>query len=182
MVHKTQSMSARYTIQEHTHRFACWAAATGASASPKCRFTVKVGKEILERAGFDAQLNNPEQLPSPSKLDSTHLAWRKRVIKEAKKCGVVFTHGIAAKLINIYLKTKFTCGGYAEHPNVAALHPPIDSLLLKAQNQVDANKRRLRTNWSTFDARTYQEVLNAVRSHNNSKLLWTIESLWQGHR
>jgi hypothetical protein len=43
-----------------------------------------------------------------------------------------FTHGIAAKLVNVYLKSVFVCGGRHDHPRVRALHPPIDSLLLDA--------------------------------------------------
>jgi hypothetical protein len=175
-------MASNYDIHEHTHRFSAWAAATGASASPRCRFTVEAGKAILERAGFDARLKHPKQLPSPAKLDRVHLAWRKAVIKEAKRHGLDFTHGIAAKLINLYLKAKFTCGGHADHPNVAALHPPIDSLLLKALNCALPPEGRLPTNWSTFDSRSYQTAIDAVRKYANGRPLWSSESLWQGHR
>lgn len=175
-------MAAFYTIHEHTHRFACWAAATGASASPKCRFTIEAGKKILEKAGLDARLNHPKQLPSPARLDSAHLVWCKKVIKEAKVNKIKFSHGIAAKLINIYLKTKFTCGGHSRHPNVAALHPPIDSILLKAYNQSVSRKKRLRTNWSTFDLKSYKGAIKALRSSNNGKPFWALEALWQGHR
>jgi len=116
---------------------------------------VEAGKAILERAGFDARLRHPRQLPSPARMDAVHLAWRKVVIKEARKVRLEFTHGIAAKLINLYLKAKFTCGGYASHPRVATLHPPIDSLLLKAFNRTLKPQDRLTVNWSTFDSRTY---------------------------
>jgi len=175
-------MAASYNIHEHTHRFAAWAAATGASASPRCRFMVEAGKAILERAGFDAGLRHPKQLPSPVLMDAVHLAWRKTVIKEARKVGLEFTHGIAAKLINLYLKAKFTCGGYASHPRVATLHPPIDSLLLKAFNRTLKPQDRLPVNWSTFDSQTYQQAIGALRLSRKGLPLWTAESLWQGHR
>ena len=175
-------MEGSYDIHEHTHRFAAWAAATGASASPRCRFMVEAGKAILERTGFDVGLRQPKQLPSPAWLDVVHLAWRKAVIKEARKVGLNFTHGIAAKLINLYLKAKFTCGGYADHPHVAALHPPIDSLLLKAFNRTLKPLDRLPVNWSTFDSKTYQQAIGALRLGRKDLPLWTAESLWQGHR
>jgi hypothetical protein len=177
-----QLMAASYNIHEHTHRFAAWAAATGASASPRCRFTIEAGKAILERAGFDAKLRHPKQLPSPARMDEVHLAWRKAVIREARKVGLEFTHGIAAKLINLYLKAKFTCGGYADHPHVAALHPPIDSLLLKAFNRTKPPTDRLPVHWSTFDSLTYQEAIEALREAQKGVPLWAAESLWQGHR
>jgi hypothetical protein len=171
-----------HEIHNEVHLFVVWATATGASASPRCRFKVEAGKSILERAGFDAKLRHPKQLPSPARMDAVHLAWRKAVIKEARKVGLEFTHGIAAKLINLYLKAKFTCGGYADHPHVAALHPPIDSLLLKAFNRTLKPQDRLPVNWSTFDSRTYQETIGALRLGRKGLPLWTAESLWQGHR
>lgn len=177
-----QLMAASYNIHEHTHRFATWAAATGASASPRCRFTVEAGKAILEQAGFDAKLRHPKQLPSPARMDEVHLAWRKAVIREAHKVGLEFTHGIAAKLINLYLKAKFTCGGYADHPRVAALHPPIDSLLLKAFNRSRSPKDRLPVHWSTFDSQTYQQAIHALRETRNGFPLWTAESMWKGYQ
>lgn len=177
-----QLMAASYNIHEHTHRFATWAAATGASASPRCRFTVEAGKAILERAGFDARLRHPKQLPSPARMDVVHLVWRKAVIQEARKVGLEFTHGIAAKLINLYLKARFTCGGYADHPHVAALHPPIDSLLLNAFNRAKPPTDRLPVHWSTFGSQTYQKAINALREARNGFPLWTAESMWQGYQ
>jgi len=115
-------------------------------------------------------------------MDAVHLAWSKAVIKEARKVGLEFTHGIAAKLINLYLKARFTCGGYASHPHVAALHPPIDSLLLKAFNRTLKPLDRLPVNWSTFDYKTYQQAIGALRLGRKGSPLWTAESLWQGHR
>ena len=115
-------------------------------------------------------------------MDGAQLAWLKAAIQEARKVGLEFTHGIAAKLINLYLKAKFTCGGYASHPHVAALHPPIDSLLLKAFNRTLKPLGRLPVNWSTFDSRTYQQAIDALREARKGVPLWAAESLWQGHR
>lgn len=175
-------MPKTYTIHVHTHRFAAWAAASGASASPKCRFRVEDGKAFLEAVGLDVRLCRPSQLPKLSQIDQVHAQWCKRVMAEARKRKLKFTHGIAAKLINLYLKAKFTCGGHADHPNVAALHPPIDSLLLKALNRTLPSAQRLPTNWSTFDAKAYQEAIATLRLSTAPLPLWTSEALWQGHR
>jgi hypothetical protein len=86
------------------------------------------------------------------------------------------------KLINLYLKASFTCGGHVSHPNVAALHPPIDSLLLKAFNRTKPPKDRLPVHWSTFDSQTYQQAIDALREARKGVPLWAAESLWQGHR
>ncbi len=171
-----------YDIANHSHRFAAWAAATGASASPKCRFTVAQGKAILEEAGFTASLRKPSQLPSPARMDDAHKKWRERVIIAARRRKLRFSHGVAAKLINIYLKSRFTLGGHEKHPNGAALHPPIDSLLLKAVKRNNVCSAKLRTNWSTFDSETYQQIIERLRGMQAGLPFWTIEADWAGHQ
>lgn len=175
-------MKQAYDLQEHSHRFAAWAAATGASASPRCRFSVKTGMAILEAAGFDVGLHTPSELPSPRKLVAVHRKWRLQVIHEARKRKLSFTHGIAAKLINLYLKVRFTLAGHAHHPNVKAMHPPIDSGLLKSVNASLPRPKRLRTAWSTFDDDTYRKTIETLRELNGRNALWKIESHWTGHR
>ena len=171
-----------YDIHEHSHRFAAWAAATGASASPTCRFSVEIGRAILEATGFTPLLSNPSNMPSPKAFDRVHRKWRLKVITEAKKRKLKFTHGIAAKLINLYLKTRFTLGGHSNHPRVKAIHPPIDSLLIKSVNSTLPRTERMPTAWSKFDDETYQGVIAVLRHRNGNKPFWKIEAHWEGHR
>jgi hypothetical protein len=146
-----------YSIQEHQHRYASWAAGRAASTKT-CRFRVKVAKEII-------------------------------AVIIAKEKGLnEFTHGIAAKLINIYLKGIFVCGGHAAHPNVEAIHPPIDSLLLEElyKNNVGGLKKEWtiarKIRWSKFDSNQYEYVINLIRMTSNGSPLWKIESFWCGHQ
>ena len=97
-----------YTIEEHKHRFAAWAAGRAASVNG-CRFSVEQAKTILETAGMNQLLANPSNLPLPQDTDKSHREWRKEVTVAADKYGLNFTHGVAAKLINIYLKSGFVC-------------------------------------------------------------------------
>ena len=175
-------VSRPYDILEHTHRFAAWAAATGASASPGCRFSVEVGKAVLEASGFDQNFLRPSDLPSPREMDKAHRKWRLRVISHARKRGLTFTHGIAAKLINLYLKCRFTLGGHAAHPKVASLHPPIDSLLLKAINTTLPRAQRVPSTWSKFDDKIYNRTVGLLREISKGQPFWTIEAHWKGHR
>src|SRR4051812_44966887 len=110
------AVTPRYSINEHKHRLAAWAAATAARASSLCRFNVQKAVEILESAGFDEGFATPEMLPAPGRIDAKHRAWRERVIREARQRKIKFTHGVAAKLINVYLKVRFVVGGYHDHP------------------------------------------------------------------
>ena len=113
-----------YTIEEHKHRFAAWAASRAASVKG-CRFSVEQGKAILERVQLNRLLPSPDNLPAPKSFDEVHREWRNQVISAAQELGLEFTHGVAAKLINVYFKAAFVCGGYHNHVRVKAIHPPI---------------------------------------------------------
>ena len=177
-----------FTIENLKHIEAAWGAATGARASKLCRFSVAVGRQILEEAGFTAQFT-VSGLPSPEALDRQHGVWRETIIKEAQKLSCPFTHGIAAKLINSYLKERFVCGGDHEHDRVKCLHPPIDALLLDALAKADfgGHRREWRkfhdARWSKFDSSTYQGVIELIRrSLPGDEPLWKIEEHWRGYQ
>ncbi len=181
-------MSTPYTIEQHQHRLAAWAASRAASAKG-CRFKVKQGVKILENCGFTAVFSKPEQLPRPDLLDEKHTKWREEIIDAAKHWGLIFPHGVAAKLINCYLKVRFVCTGQHEHERVKCLHPPIDELLLKelARQNVGGFKKQWRAfrkqRWSKFDSKTYQSVIDHIRdSLPTNEPLWKIEEHWEGHQ
>lgn len=177
-----------YTIEDHKHISAAWGAATGARASKLCRFSVAVGKQILEEAGFTARFTLTE-LPLPAELDARHTQWRRTVVEKARSKKLAFTHGIAAKLINGYLKDRFVCGGDHDHERVKCLHPPIDALLLGslARANFGGQARSWRKfhdkRWSKYDSATYQSVIDLIRETlSPGEPLWKIEEHWEGHQ
>ena len=176
-----------YTIEDHKHRFAAWAAGTAASVKG-CRFSVEQGKTILETAGLNRLLVGPDNLPLPHQTDINHREWRANVIQAAQGRGLAFTHGVAAKLINIYFKAGFVCGGYHNHERVCSLHPPIDSLLLNelaAQNvggfrSVWNEAKKIR--WSNFNSDQYETVISKIRQAMPNNALWEVEKYWRGYQ
>lgn len=177
-----------YTIEEHKHRLAAWDAATSARVRTENSFTVEIGVSILEACGFNPGLAKPDQLPIPNDIDIVHRKWREDVIKVAINHGKKFTHGIAAKLINSYLKARFVCGGHHEHENVKHLHPPIDRVLLhelavKNIGHLRAKWHRLENvGWSKFNSDQYEEVIGLIRKSIPGRPLWEIEQYWQGYQ
>jgi len=69
-----------YSIEEHKHRFAAWAASRAASVNG-CRFTVEQGKGILEKSGVNDVAKNLACLPNPEDFDEKHEEWRKKTIQ-----------------------------------------------------------------------------------------------------
>lgn len=177
-----------YTIEEHKHRYVAWAASRAASTKT-CRFSVLQGKGIIEAIGLQDLLSTPDKLPSPSEIDVQHRDWREKAIHSAESSHLTgFSHGIAAKLINVYFKGAFICAGYEDHPNVAALHPPIDKLLLDELYINDFGGQRecwgvaRRQRWSRLNSEQYEAVIQAIRISMNGEPLWQIEAHWRGYQ
>lgn len=174
-----------YSIDVHKHRFAAWAASRAASVNG-CRFPVEEGKIILEKAGIKELIYGPDRLPLPQDIDIAHRDWRAKVIKAA--VNYPFTHGVAAKLINIYLKACFVCGGYHEHERVRTLHPPIDSLLLEELSKENIGGRRrvwdeaIKIRWSKFSSDQYEKVIVNIRQAMEAAPLWEVEKYWRGYQ
>lgn len=181
----TVAQPSAYSINVHVHRLAAWAAATAASSAKGRRFTVQQGVTIIEAIGLHHLVGLPSTLPEPLMMDETHDRWREAAITAAAKLGLdFFTHGLAAKLINVYLKVVFVNTAYATDPRVMALHPPIDRELLKSLAKSSVGKasewRRLRDKaWSTFGPSDYQDTIDAIRQALPGQPLWAVEQYWQ---
>lgn len=177
-----------YTINVHRHRFAAWAAANAASVSG-CHFSVEQANAVIVAVGLNKLLANPDRLPAPSNIDKAHKKWRRKIVAAAKRRGLNgFTHGVAAKLINVYLKSGFVCGGYHEHYRVKALHPPIDSQILNELYKKNYGNRKKvwgearKKRWSNMDSRLYEKVITNIRQSEPNKALWEVEKYWPGYR
>ena len=187
MTEENEINPAPYGIELHHHLFAAWAASRAASVKG-CRFRVEQGRAILETIGLTADFCEPAQLPTPAGIDGKHREWRAAAIEAAEACGLRFTHGVAAKLINCYLKSRFVCGGHHSHERVRNLHPPIDAVLLKTLADVNLGgyerqwQQAGRTRWSKFNSEQYEQVIALVRDCLNGEPLWKIEEHWQGNQ
>jgi hypothetical protein len=71
-----------YSIDEHKHRFAAWAAGRATSVIG-CRFPVEEGKAILEKAEMNKLICSPDNLPLPQDIDAVHREWRHKVMEAA---------------------------------------------------------------------------------------------------
>lgn len=163
-----------YEIDSHTHRFAAWAASRAAGRGVG-GFNISLGTFLLEECGA-AVFQNADFLPAAEEIDVHHYAWCEKARRTAADRGVGLSHGIAAKLVNVYHKSRFVCAGYHHHPKVVALHPPIDSILLRslAARKIISNQRP----WSQFSAGLYQNVIDHIREHLGGKPMWMIEEFW----
>lgn len=175
-----------YDEQQHINIFAAWAASTAASASPKCRFKVEVGMQVLDKIHIKKYISGVDKLPEPDEFDALHRQLR---IDALTASGSLegFSHGVAAKLINVYFKTIFMNKDVLSNPKVKAIHPPIDRLLLKElADRAEGDERKKwrmweNKGWSNFSSNQYEEVIQFVKSKlGEEKGLWEIEKFWKG--
>jgi hypothetical protein len=172
-----------YDFKEHTHRFAAWAAARAASTST-FRFKVADGKRWLEASSsLRMCAGEPDRLPTPEQFDDAHEEWCKEIMKAAGN-PEKFKHGVAAKLINIYLKAAVICPLSSDQPKVKAVHPPIDRLLLdELARKVGGIWLDQKRSWSKFCFHEYEEVIEKVKvTVGDEAGLWTIEKYWPGNQ
>lgn len=208
----TNSSKARdsYDIYEHRHRLAVW----GAGRANQRRwpgFTMAVATHLIEQSGL-SEIKSPEDLPQPAGVDQfiaeliERMATVAGTIKYQPKSDdasgrnilldpqpLEFSHGRGQKLVNVYLKTKLVCAGWESHPSVAALHPPLDGVLLDSMRSYTWSERgklaaarralmeaqRLCDTWTSFDKAAYEAHIKAVKLLQGDRPLWAVEWLWQ---
>jgi hypothetical protein len=176
-----------YTANEHVHRSAAWAAGRAASVK-NCRFSVKQAQDWITKAGLADYLPNRKNPLMTCSMDDLHRAWRFELRQVALAYGVELTHGVAAKLINVYFKAAYVSLFANSEPWVNALHPPIDAVLLDAlyQNNVggfaDFWKEAKSIRWSNFDSEQYEKVIEHIKLALGNRPLWQIEAFWRGHQ
>ena len=194
-----------YTINYHRHVFAAWAAGRAShTAADFCHYSVEDAHDLLKAVGFGKTITKPGHLPRLQDLDDWHRKMRSSIIRRGNyltfgddgEWQCQFTHGIAAKLINVYVKSAFVCGPHYKHPRISGFHPPIDRLLLQALKQKDKNEERnefwsesVRPGglpWTQWDSADYQFAIDGIRQFllekHKTKELWKIERLWVGHQ
>jgi hypothetical protein len=109
-------------------------------------------------------------------------------MRAAKSRRLLFTHGVAAKLVNVYVKSRFVCGGHYADARVASLHPPIDSVLLSGLAEANVGGHRqewnqaAKTRWSKFGSDDYEQVIALIRKSLKGAPLWKIEEHWRGNQ
>ncbi|MCG3775863.1 MAG: hypothetical protein JW395_2709 [Nitrospira sp.] len=189
-------MTKGYSFVEHQHRLASWAAATAARSSPKCRFSVREAVDVLNRLSIRSFVEDPQVLVgSVEDFDRIHrelcreaIRLRGKQLSSPEAVGA-FSFGVAAKLINIYLKVGVLSRTARDGAEFVAMHPPIDRVLLLGLGDADLGGRRrfwltmAKLGWSTFSEAQYGEVIQAIRAALPAGVpLWTIEQYWRGYQ
>ena len=143
-------MQDKYTMAEHRHRFAIWAAGRAYSRQGPGH-TMAVAFKLIDETQV-GQIATLDDLPPPDEIDDYLDGLFQEVMARAAKieylrkwkdkttglnriepCKLECSYGRAQKLVNIYLKSKLVLAGRDEGAaKLAKLHPPLDRQLLVA--------------------------------------------------
>ncbi|MBY0538402.1 hypothetical protein K2P47_03315 [Patescibacteria group bacterium] len=161
-------------------------------------FSAKTGQEIIEASKLSQVSFGWENLPfsNQKEFDTWHSRMRESICLTASKNLNVngkCTHGIAAKLINIYLKTIFVVGVHGKLNSsqttlLNLIHPPIDRTLLNelAKNNIGGYRSEwrkfIKIGFSSFTSTQYENVIELVIKSNNGNPLWMIEEHFKGYQ
>jgi hypothetical protein len=182
---KPTSPRDEFDIIEHVHRLAAWAASRAASQM-ECRFKVERGERIIREAGLKDILRKPTASLHPRRMDAIHRKLRTAVKAAGRAESLSLSDGIAAKLINVYLKVGLVTIANGENPLIGALHPPVDRQLLASLAINDPKRAKFwrsklepHRGWTTFSSRQYETVIKNIRlALDTEERLWMVEKNW----
>ena len=120
----------QYSLSEHRHRFAVWAAAR---AAQRGFTTVENLCAALETTDIRHATSTSEALELRSTtFESLHRGWCTAIASVLDGRGIAgVSFGRAAKLVAVYLKAAVLMGEAANTPLGHLMHPPIDRTSLQ---------------------------------------------------
>jgi len=167
-----------YTIDDHKHNFAVWAAARAAQRG----FTTLAN---LSKAANDSriremvvEINRPGL--TPEEFDRWHRDLCSRIIRFLDTVEIEnATYGRAAKFVAIYLKVVVVIGGDSICPLAKVAHPPIDRILLQNAARINSNLRDFsNVNWTGLSEAEYFDVIRRLRNQETGEPFWKLEKYW----
>ena len=172
-----------YSIAEHRHRFAVWAAAR---AAQRGFTTVENLKTALETTDLRSVVSNSELLQlRASGFKELHHTWCSSICSALIERGIGgVAYGRAAKLVAVYLKAMVLLGEAADTPFAHEMHPPIDRTLLqnlavslRIKSPHKAEWRNI--NWTQLNEPDYYLLADQLRAIvPKGMAFWMLEEFW----
>jgi len=204
-----------YNLDLHKHTLSKWAASRAASQSKGFKFSVELGSKLLLFGKKGSQASDQEFIDYIKQIENFNSqddydSWHhqtilnmtsytdelKQLLDKHNKSFNNYTYGIAAKILNCYLKV-FFLESFGNQKFADFIHPPVDAILLKALRKEDKKlfnfKNSVFTNigvlkiptWTRINENEYKEIIKLMKeflSIKGQNGLWKIESFWIGHQ
>jgi hypothetical protein len=174
-----------YDLHEHRHRFSVWAAARAAQRGSKGAKLERL-RDAVENCGIIRFVRDgiPTKI-TDEEFEQLHRVWCRSIINFLRTKHLTdFAYGRAAKLIAIYLKSMVILGPGLNSALARAIHPPIDSILLKRISKCEdihsSRKAEWKlTKWTKLNEQEYYQLILELRqSLSNGEAFWMLERFW----
>ena len=203
-----------YNSDLHKHIISTWAASTAASQIT-FRFSVECGMKLIllgangsfiDEQTFTNFIKEIKNFKSQKEYDSWHYSVIENMRKKSDALQLLlekhnknyedYSYGIAAKLLNCYLKV-FFLEYFGKEKFADFIHPPIDRLLLLALQEEDPKLFNFNNDvfvsvkypkipvWTKINANEYTSIINLINEFilsRGQKGLWRSEAFWRGHQ
>ena len=203
-----------YNLDIHKHIVSTWAASRAASQN-NFRFKVESGMKLIllgangslvDEQTFINFIKEIKTFKSQKQYDSWHnstiINMRKKgddlqsLLDKYNKSYDDYSYGIAAKLLNCYLKV-FFLEYFGTEKFADYIHPPIDRLLLLALKKEDPKLFNFKNEvfvsvrtpkipvWTKINENEYISIINLINEFvfsRGQKGLWKSEAFWSGHQ
>lgn len=175
-----------YSLLEHRHRFAVWAAARAAQRRLAGGSTLNFRAAIEACGVAELVTAGPTAWPlTVDTFDDLHRTWCRRLVSSLRSGGAAeATYGHAAKAVAIYLKSMIINAGFEDTDFAKNLHPPVDGILLKSLARDSRFSRESRqlwgdTTWTGLGEPAYFRLIDSFRREGlGSPAFWFIERYW----
>ncbi|OKL42083.1 hypothetical protein [Pontibacter flavimaris] len=169
-----------YTFSTHTHRFAVW---TAARAVSRDFIGTESVQKAIEESGLPAMLEQLAECGSlcPATFDSFHKEAVNAMAEQLKALlgpnAHKATYGRVAKIMAIYIKTKFVIPDPICSLSKMA-HPPIDAILLKNLSKEHRDLKVAQVRWTKLNEAEYFTLINSLRQRFDLECFWELEQYW----
>ena len=182
-----------YNLDFHKHILSKWAASRAASQSKGFKFSVELGSKLLLFGKKGSQASDQEFIDYIKQIENFNSqddydSWHhqtivnmtsytdelKQLLDKHNKSFNNYTYGIAAKILNCYLKV-FFLESFGNQKFADFIHPPVDAILLKALRKEDKKlfnfKNSVFTNigvlkiptWTRINENEYKEIIKLMK-------------------
>ncbi|MBN8523794.1 MAG: hypothetical protein J0M02_00505 [Planctomycetes bacterium] len=159
--------------------FFAWAAARAAQAGSS-KTTVAVLRQALINADA-ANWHRIIAVDSAQAYDAWHIGTIETVYNDLSSVPSM-SWGIAAKLVNVYIKGRWLLDSGPPGPMQSFGHPAIDSILLALIDKAYGSTHARSLRWQRMTRSEYLDVISQLRSKHPTQAIWTIEAMWSAAR
>lgn len=156
--------------------FFAWASARAAQAGSS-----KTTVSVLRGALIDADAGNWHKavaVTSAKDYDAWHMQTIDGVHRMLVSTVPTIGWGIAAKLVNVFIKGQWLLDVSYTGPMRSFGHPAIDSILLRLIDKSYQTNYSRSLRWQHMTRPEYMGVIDALRRHHAHDAIWTIEEGW----